>query len=221
MNLNEFSLDSYAHDQFVPREFDDGGIYILEDPWTAKLSQQFDGCYRGAHPRTNYQGQRPPNFAAGRREGMRGPKENYVQAQWMRETPDERNQRFHMDSVMWDPRPPHYNPSAPMNYAHLTVLGGEFAQEDPRGAPRISPWKTKSQAMTTIDDFQGAPSAAPSAAPSSAPSSFLDQKISMRSVLLLILIIVVAMVLMVRAANSSTAECRALVGALIGRRTDS
>ena len=126
----------------------------------------------------------------------------------MRETPDERNQRFHMDSVMWDPRPPHYNPSAPMNYAHLTVLGGEFAQEDPRGAPRISPWKTKSQAMTTIDDFQGAPSAAPSAAPSSAPSSFLDQKISMRSVLLLILIIVVAMVLMVRAANSSTAECR-------------
>lgn len=149
-----------SYDQFVAPVFDEGGVYLLESPKGAcsqddarlRRDEQplhaYDDATRGVHPRSELAGQRYPGpMGAGRKEGFSHPL-------WQRRGGD-REARYVLDEAMWDPRPPHFNPQAGAEHAHLAHLPSF------RGAARVDPGLTRSQAMTTIDEqFTSRPCAA-------------------------------------------------------------
>lgn len=131
----------HTYDEYVAPSFDEGGVYLLDSPESSSLLRPhaYDDATRGVHPRSELAGQRYPGpMGAGRKEG-------YARPLWQRHG-GERQARYALDGAMWDPRPPHYNPHAGSEHSHLAHLPSF------RGAARVDPGLTKSQAMTTIDE---------------------------------------------------------------------
>lgn len=172
----------YSHDQYIPPSIDEGGVYMLDDPWSA-AEPYAQGPL--VHPRTRYPGQRYPGpMGAGR-------KETYVRAQWHREAEDgERDARYVLDKTMWDPRPPHYNPDAGAEHAHLAV-GPRF-----QGPPRVPIDTTRSQARTTSP-------LEPEHFRAGRPTVTLETLELMRIILIVIIVMMLGMYLTLTAAQKS------------------
>ncbi len=186
--MHESPDTDFSHDEYVAPQLDGGGVYVLDRPETAARGGRLPGnaapwAAAEAHPRVSAAGRRYPGpMGAGRREG-------YARPPWRRRG-GERHARRALDNVMWDPRPPHFNPQAGGEHAHLALMPGF------RGKARVDPGITRSQAMTAVEEtFAGAAG--------ETPGGSLELGLQVvKVVLFLIMVVLLVMWMLLSAAQS-------------------